>query len=152
MLKPKPEQKSNLYIFSCVSLGSRCVLAELVRDRLLSLQPCPHPLLQGVLRSSLPGRLCLRVRPKREKSFFKFLLSHKQEGKVELRSDWEAFALCRCNILGRERVHTGNHRDDKLLFSHREEPRLVLDFYSVDVVDSRPNGLIHRIFFFFFFF
>lgn len=62
------ELKENLLIkhkhFFLVCLPpspSRLVLAELVSDRFLSLQPRPHPLLQGVLRPPLLGRLCLRV-------------------------------------------------------------------------------------------
>ena len=49
-------------------LSSRAVLAQLVSHGLLSLQPRPHPLLQGVLRPPLPGRLCLRVMPRRTNS------------------------------------------------------------------------------------
>lgn len=47
---------------SVCPVSFRVVLAELVPDRLLHLQPRPHPLLQGVLRPPLPGRLCFGVR------------------------------------------------------------------------------------------
>lgn len=50
-------------IILCPFVSFRFVLVELVSDGLLPLQPRPHPLLQGVLRPSLPGRLRLGVTP-----------------------------------------------------------------------------------------
>lgn len=51
----------------CVSLWSRAVVDQLVSNRLLCLQPHPHPFLQGVLRPPLPGCLRLSVTVLRKK-------------------------------------------------------------------------------------
>lgn len=66
---------------------SRAVLVELVSHRLLHLQPHPHPLLQGVLRPPLPGRLCLRVTQLSQKTKQpnnkEFLHNHKEERETD---------------------------------------------------------------------
>lgn len=76
-------------------------MGELVSSRLLRLQPPRHPLLQGVLRPSLPGRLRLRVKlPKTRRRLDDTGLNSCTKTMRKGRRKRDGRFLLRCKILG----------------------------------------------------